>query len=268
MNISDEDICAPKLTCGNFVGFRTLVMRECHRFLRVWNQTLVPPLITTVLYILIFGYSLGSRIPEVQNVSYMEFLVPGLVMMGVISGAYQNTSSSLYIARFQGNVQELLVSSMSSFEIVLGVILGGVARGICIGIVVAAVAVLMAGVEILHLPTALFFIVVVSIAFASFGFLSGLWAEDFDQLSLFQTYVLTPLTYLGGVFFSVDMLPVLWQKVAMANPILYFVNGLRYAFLGISDISLPVAIVTVLFAAIVPFVGCCVLFHRGYHIKT
>jgi len=126
----------------------------------------------------------------------------------------------------------------------------------------------MAGVQILHLPTALFFIVVVSLAFASFGFLSGLWAEDFDRLSVFQTYVLTPLTYLGGVFFSVGMLPVFWQKIAMANPILYFVNGLRYAFLGISDISLPVAVVTVLFAAIIPFVACCVLFHRGYHIKT
>ncbi len=268
MSSSDEHIYAPKLRRGNFVGFKTLVMRECHRFLRVWNQTLVPPLITTVLYILIFGYSLGSRITEVQNVSYMEFLVPGLVMMSVIGGAYQNTSSSLYISRFHGNIQELLVSSMSSFEIVLGIILGGVARGICTGVIVSIVAVVMAGVQILHLPTALFFIVVVSLAFASFGFLSGLWAEDFDRLSLFQTYVLTPLTYLGGVFFSVGMLPVIWQKIAMANPILYFVNGLRYAFLGISDISLPVAIVTVLFAAIVPFIACCVLFHRGYHIKT
>jgi ABC-2 type transport system permease protein len=252
----------------NLVGFKTLLGRECHRFLRLWNQTLVPPLVTIVLYLLIFGYSLGSRITDFKNVSYMEFLVPGLVMMSVISASYQNTSTSLYIARFQCNIDELLVSSMSSFEIVLAIILGGVARGVCVGVLVTLVTVLMTKVVIANVLLALFFVVSVSVAFSSFGFLSGLWADDFDRLSLFQTYILTPFTYLGGVFFSIEMLPEVWQKVALANPILYFVNGLRYAFLGISDISLAVAIGSVLLFAIVPFLLCYVLFRRGYNIKT
>jgi ABC-2 type transport system permease protein len=253
---------------GNLTGFTTLLRKECHRFLRMWNQTLIPPLVTTVLYVLIFGYSLGSRISDVGGVSYMAFMVPGLVMMSVISGAYQNSSGSLYIMRFQHSVDELLVSSMSSFEIVLAMILGGVIRGICTGVVVAVAAVVMVGVEIQHPMAALLFIAGVSFVFSSLGFLSGLWAEDFDRLSLFQTYVLTPLTYLGGVFFAVDMLPPIWQKVALVNPILYFVNGLRYAFIGTTDVSPVIAGSLLVTTAVAAFAACYVLFHRGYNIKT
>lgn len=254
---------------ANIIGFRTLLFRECHRFLRLWNQTLVPPLVTCVLYILIFGYSLGSQIRgDVVGVPYLHFLIPGLVMMNIISSAYGNTSSSLYIARFQGNIQELLVSSMSNTEIVLGLILGGVARGMVVGLGLAVICIGMAGFGLAHAFVALYFMLTVSFTFSCAGFLSAIWAQDFDRLSLFQTYILTPLTYLGGVFFSVDMLPGVWRNVALANPILYFVNGLRYGFLGVSDVGLVGAMIGAFLVAAVLFAACLHLFRIGYNIKT
>lgn len=252
----------------NIIGFTTLLGRECHRFLRLANQTIIPPLITAILFILIFGYSLGSRITNIQDISYMHFLIPGLVMMSVISSAYANTSSSLYIARFQGNIQELLVSSMSNFEIVLALVLGGVCRGVFVGFIVAVTAMVFTGISALHIGITLFYIVLVALIFSCAGFISAIWAEDFDRLSLFQNYILTPLTYLGGVFFSVDMLPPFWRHIALANPILYFVNGLRYGFLGISDVNLIYTGLAVLLLSIVLFWTCYTLFKRGYNIKT
>jgi ABC-2 type transport system permease protein len=243
-------------------------MRECHRFIRLANQTLVPPIITVVLFILIFGYALGSRISSIQGVSYMQFLIPGLVMMTVINSAYSNTSSSLYIARFQGSIQELLVSSMSNLETVLAFILGGVLRGLCVGAIVIVIATFLADITIVHVGATFFFILVVAFIFSCAGFITALWAEDFDRLSLFQNYVLTPLTYLGGVFFSVDNLPPVWKAVAMANPILYFVNGLRFGFLGITDVPLAAATVICLFVATGAFVLCFLLYRAGYNLKT
>lgn len=250
------------------VGFFTLLRREIHRFTRLANQTLIPPLITAGLYITIFGYSLGNRISSIEGVSYMHFLIPGLVMMSIINAAYSNTSSSLFSQRFQGYIQELLVSSMSTFEIVLAQVLGGVIRGVLVGSLVAVASVILAGVPILHIGITLFFGVFVAVIFSCAGFISALWAVDFDRLSMFQTYLLTPLTYLGGVFFSVEMLPPIWQKVALANPILYFVNGLRYGFLGFSDVGIRFAFISVVAVAGILFAITYRLFHIGYNIKS
>ena len=225
-------------------------------------------MITAALYITIFGYSLGNRISSIQDVSYMHFLIPGLVMMSVINGSYSNTSSSLYSQRFQGHIQELLVSSMSTFEIVLAIILGGVLRGVLVGSLVATACIVLADIPLLHLGITLFFAVFVAVIFSCAGFISAVWAQDFDRLSLFQTYILSPMTYLGGVFFSVQMLPPLWQKVALANPVLYFVNGLRFGFLGVTDINVQVAEVAVVIIAVIMFLICYRLFHIGYNIKT
>ncbi|MDA0322432.1 MAG: ABC transporter permease [Verrucomicrobia bacterium] len=252
----------------NLIGFRSLLFRECHRFLRLWNQTLIPPLVTAALYLLIFGYSLGSRIRSIDGLSYLEFLIPGLVMMSVIGGSYANTSTSMYISRFQGHIAELLVSSMSNLEIVLATVLGGVVRGLSVGICVAAVTMPFANIVILHFWTTLFFIVAVAFVFSCAGFLSGIWADDFERLSVFQTYILTPLTYLGGVFFSVDMLPPLWRGVALANPILYFINGLRYGFLGASDVGIVSATALVCVVGVVLFGASYAVFRSGYHVKT
>ena len=252
----------------NRIGFTTLLGREVHRFIRLYNQTIIPPVLTAALFLVIFGYSLGSRISTVQDVPYLHFIIPGLVMMSVITSAYANTSSSLYIARFQGHIQELLVSSMSTLEIVLALILGGVIRGVVVGIIITMTSMLMAGAPLMHLGLTFYFMVCVAIIFSCCGFLSAMWAENFDRLSLFQTYILTPLTYLGGVFFSVNMLPPFWQKVAMVNPILYFVNGLRYGFMEATDINIYVAGVASFVLAVGLFVACYVLFKRGYNIKT
>ena len=253
---------------SNLEGFKTLMFRECWRFIRLANQTVVPPLITATLFILIFGYSLGSRIREVEGVSYMFFLIPGLIMMSVISSAYANTSSSLYISRFQGHIQELLVSSMSALEIVGAIVFGGVLRGLIVAILVAAVSMVLASIPIANLFIVAYFILCVAVIFSCAGFLTALWAQDFDRLSVFQTYILTPLSYLGGVFFSVEMLPPFWQKVALLNPILYFVNGLRYGFLGVSDVPIEIAAVAAFGVAVVMFVLCHQLFKRGYNIKS
>lgn len=252
----------------NHLGFKTLFLKESWRFIRLANQTIVPPLLTATLFIVIFGYSLGSRISEVSGVSYMNFLIPGLVMMSVISSAYANTSSSLYIQRFQGSIQELLVSSLSSLEVVGALVLAGLFRGLCVALCVIGVAFFMADLPIMHPWLVVYFVLCVSFIFSCAGFLTGIWAQDFDRLSVFQTYILTPLSYLGGVFFSVNMLPDFWQKVALLNPILYFVNGLRYGFLGVSDVSITASAIAAAFVAVVMFAICLRLYSRGYNIKV
>ncbi|MDA0990435.1 MAG: ABC transporter permease [Verrucomicrobia bacterium] len=252
----------------NLLGFRILLWREVHRFLRLANQTLVPPLLTVVLYILIFGYSLGSRISNVQDVSYMHFIIPGLVMMSVISSAYANTSSSVFISRFQCNIQELLVSPLSNLEIVGAIVLGGMLRGLCVGVIVGTTSILMTGISMAHPLLTLYFMTLVALIFSCAGFLAAVWADDFDRLSLGQTYILTPLTYLGGVFFSVDMLPGFWRTFAMGNPILYFVNGMRFGFLGVSDVNIGLSTLAVLLLSAVAFYACYALFRSGYKIKT
>ncbi len=256
----------------NLLGFRTLLFREVTRFLRLGNQTIIPPVIIAVLYLLIFGKSLGDRIGDiVEGVSYIHFIIPGLVMMSVISASYQNTSSSLFIQRFQRAIDELLVSSMSNFEIVLGMVLGGMARGVVVGGLVTLVCVILVpGTEVVSLGIAFVFISMVALIFSCLGFISALWADSFDRLSLFQTYLLTPLIYLGGVFFRVSDLPDVWQVVARCNPMLYFVNGLRHGFLGAgvseASLSLSVAIIVVLAAGLLAL--CHHLFRIGYNIKS
>ena len=252
----------------NLRAFRTLFFRECHRFLRLANQTIIPPMITSSLYILIFGNAIGSRISSLGGVPYLDFIIPGLVMMGVISSAYSNTSSSLYTAKFHGSIQELLVSSMSNFEIVLAIILGGVARGLSVGICIIAISMLFTDTIIFHLGITFFFIISVAFLFSCAGFISGIWADSFDRLTLFQTYCLTPLIYLGGVFFSLDMLPHFWRGIARINPIFYLVDGIRFGYLGISDINLSVEILLVLLLSLIMFVFCYSLFKVGYKIKS
>ena len=254
------------------IGFRTLLYREVNRFIRLANQTILPPVIIAILYLLIFGKSLGDRIGDiVDGVSYIHFIIPGLVMMSVISAAYQNTSSSFFIQRFQRSLDELLVSSMSNFQIVFAIVLGGVARGTLVGILVSLICVILVpGTEIASPFLALFFILMVALIFSCMGFISTIWAESFDRLSLFQTYLLTPLIYLGGVFFRVSDLPGFWQIVARANPILYFVNGVRCGFLGVdvSEANLGLSVLISLSLAGGLLALCHHLFRIGYNIKS
>ena len=230
-----------------FVAYKTLARREVFRFLRIWVQTLLPPVITQTLYFVIFGSFIGSRIGEMQGVSYMAFIVPGLVMMAVINSAYSNVVSSFFSAKFQRCIEELLVSPTSNTVILTGYITGGILRGLIVGFLVFFVSVFFTRPVIYSLPFIMFFIFLTAVVFALAGFLNAVFAKKFDDISIFPTFILIPLTYLGGVFYSIRTLPVFWQKLSQMNPILYMVNGFRYGFYGFSDVSVSVSVLVLLF---------------------
>ncbi|NQV91150.1 ABC transporter permease [Candidatus Woesearchaeota archaeon] len=252
---------------GNNTGMWTLAQRETSRFLRVWQQTIIPPVITSTLFILIFGYSLGSRIKMVGDVGYLEFIIPGLLMMGVIMSAYMNTSSSLFISKFQKNIQEMLVSPLSYWQIIAALTMAAVFRGVLVGVSILGVSYIFADITVSNFFILSYFMIMVSTIFAFAGIATALWATSFDKMNVFATFIITPLTYLGGVFFSIQMLPPMWQNVARFNPILYMVDGFRYGFIGTSDVSLgfSIGLVAVL---VIGFGALCVhLFKIGYRLR-
>ena len=220
-----------------WVAYKTIVRKEVVRFLRIWMQTLLPPVITQSLYFIIFGKFIGSQIGNIQGVSYMAFIIPGLVMMAVINNAYSNVVSSFFGSKFQRNVEELLVSPTPHWVIVAGYVTGGTLRGILVGIVVFMVSVFFTHPVIHNFGIILFFIILTAMLFSLGGFLNGLFARNFDEIAIFPTFILTPLTYLGGVFYSIHNLPQSWQNVSLLNPILYMVNGFRFGFYCFSDVS-------------------------------
>lgn len=219
------------------VALRTIWIKECTRFLRIWVQTLVPPAITMSLYFVIFGSLIGSRIGDMGGFSYMEFIVPGLIMMSIITNSYANVSSSFFSAKFQRNVEELLVAPVSNWTIIFGFVGGGVARAILIGIIVTLVSLLFVDIRIHNLGIIALTLVLTASLFACAGLVNAIYAKSFDDISIIPTFVLTPLTYLGGVFYSLSLLPEFWQWVSKINPIVYMVNGFRYGFLGVSDVN-------------------------------
>lgn len=221
-----------------FVAFKTIVLREILRFSRIWIQTILPPVITTALYFVIFGTLIGSQIGDMDGVRYMDYIVPGLIMMAVITNSYANVVSSFYGSKFQHNIEEMLVSPTPNYLILLGFVSGGVARGMAVGLAVTLVSLLFSNLQIHHLAVIISVVVLTSMLFALAGFINGIYANSFDDISIIPTFVLTPLTYLGGIFYSISMLPEFWQKASLINPILYMVNAFRYGFLGISDINL------------------------------
>lgn len=219
------------------IAFETIVRREITRFTRIWTQTLLPPVITQTLYFVIFGKFIGSRIGDIGGVSYIAFIVPGLVMMAVINSSFANVVSSFFSAKFQRSIEELLVSPASNTAIIAGYVMGGVIRGILVGVIVFLVSIFFVHPKIQHGGIILIFIVLTALVFSLAGLINAIFARKFDDISIFPTFVLTPLTYLGGVFYSIESLPGLWQKVSLFNPILYMVNGFRYGFYGFSDVS-------------------------------
>lgn len=236
----------------SLVGFRTLVWREIYRFFSVFTQTITPPLVSSFLYIFIFGLSLGQHIKQVDGVPYLVFLIPGLVMMYVIEGSYSNTSSSLFISRWANNIEELLVTPLSYFEMVLAILIGGLARSLVTTLGVYLVSLLFVQFPIAHATTALYFLVLVSLIFSSVGMIVALFAEEFEHLSICTTFVITPLIFFGGVFHSLEMVPPAIKWLTVFNPMFYMINGLRYGMLGRSDtpIFLSAAIVLGIFIAL------------------
>ncbi|HZH02202.1 MAG TPA: ABC transporter permease [Myxococcaceae bacterium] len=221
----------------NTVGVRTLFLKEVRRFLRVPGQTVFSPLISTTLYFVVFGYSMGSRVHEIQGVPYLAFIVPGLVFLGIANNAFLNTSSSLFINKIQGTIVDLLVAPLGPGELLAGFIAGGMVRGLTVGLLTWGISALFAPVGVAHPAAALGFLVLSAYVFAVLGFLAALWAEKFEQINFFPTFVMLPLTFLGGVFYSVDELPQFWRAVSLFNPMVYMAEGLRYALLDRTSFS-------------------------------
>lgn len=221
-----------------WVAFATILHKEIRRFTRIWVQTLVPPVITMSLYFVIFGQLIGSRIGEMNGFSYMQFIVPGLIMMSALTNAFANVASSFYSTKFAKNVEELLISPTSSHIIILGYMAGGMARGLCVGVLVTAVSLFFVSFQIYSWTIIAATLLLTTAAFALAGLINAVFARSFDDISIIPTFVLTPLTYLGGVFYSIALLPAFWQGVSKLNPIVYMINGFRYGFLGISDVPL------------------------------
>ena len=230
-----------------FTAFKSILFKEITRFSRIWPQTLLPPAITMTLYFLIFGNLIGSRIGDMAGVPYMEFIAPGLIMMSVITNSYGNVASSFFSAKFQRNLEELIVAPVPYFVMMAGYIFGGVARGLCVGLIVTLVAMFFVDINIQHPFLVIFTVIITSILFSLGGLINGIFARSFDDISIIPTFVLTPLTYLGGVFYSLSLLPSFWQGVSSLNPIVYMINVFRYGFLGISDISVSVSVAIMVF---------------------
>ena len=223
------------------IAFTTIILKEMRRFLRIWVQTLLPPMITMALYFIIFGKMIGSQLAPIDGYSYMEYIVPGLILMSVITQSYANVVSSFYGSKFQRYVEELLIAPIPLSLILLGFVSGGVARGLIVGGLVTLVASFFVTIQVHNLPVMLSIFLLTSILFSLAGFINAVYAKSFDDISIIPTFVLTPLTYLGGVFYSVSMLPGFWQDLSLINPILYMVNAMRYGMLGVSDINLWIA---------------------------
>ncbi|MEQ9366884.1 MAG: ABC transporter permease [Leptospirales bacterium] len=250
------------------VALRTLVTKEVTRILRIWVQTLIPPVITMSLYFLIFGRLVGSRIGEVQGYSYMEFIVPGLILMSVITNSYSNVVSSFFGARFGKSIEELLVAPVPNSVIIMGYAAGGMVRGLLVGFLVACVSIFFSGVLIYNPFILIGTVFLTAAIFTQAGFLNALFARKFDDVSIVPTFILTPLTYLGGIFYSVQMLPEPFYTISLFNPILYMINACRYGFLGISDISVYLSFAGGVVFLIALFCTNMFIMNRGYGIRT
>lgn len=223
-----------------FTALKTILTKEVMRFIRIWVQTLIPPAITMALYFVIFGNLVGSQIGDMDGFKYIEYIIPGLIMMSVITNSYSNVVSTFFTAKMFGHIQEMLISPVPNHIILMGYIGGGMARGLIVGLIVTLVSLFFSSLHIEHPFITTIIIILTSMLFSIAGLINAIYAKSFDDITIIPTFVLTPLTYLGGVFYSINMLSDFWQNISLANPVLYMVNGFRYGILGVSDIS-PIA---------------------------
>lgn len=251
-----------------WIAFLTILRKEIKRFTRIWIQTLLPPAITMILYFVIFGKLIGSRIGDMGGFSYIEFVAPGLIMMAVITNAYANVSSSFFSAKFQRSIEELLVSPTPNYVILLGYVMGGVARGVAVGLIVTAMSLFFTSLHIHHWFMILFIVFMTSVVFSLAGFINAIYANTFDDVSIIPTFVLTPLTYFGGVFYSINLLPEFWQQVSILNPILHMVNAFRYGMLGISDLHIGMALVGLTALVMILFAVALHLLKTGKRLRA
>ncbi|MBL4763821.1 MAG: ABC transporter permease [Colwellia sp.] len=253
---------------NNAIALKSILTKETQRFLRIWVQTLVPPAITISLYFVIFGSLIGSRIGQMGGFDYMSFIVPGLIMMTVITNSYSNVASSFFSAKWQRNIEEMLVAPVPNWVIVAGYVGGGMARGILVGLIVTLVSLLFVDIQIHNVWVIMATVILTSATFALGGLINAIFANSFDDISIIPTFVLTPLTYLGGVFYSISLLPEFWQGVSQINPIVYMVNAFRYGFLGISDVNIITAFLVIGFFIATLFTIAMVLISKGIGLRS
>lgn len=252
---------------NQYIALKTIVVKEVLRFSRIWVQTIVPPVVTTTLYFIIFGQLIGHRIGKMDGYDYIQYIVPGLVMMAIITNSYSNVVSSFFGAKFGHYVEEMLVSPIPNYLILLGYVLGGIARGLSVGIGVTLISLLFTHLHVNNFVIAVTIAILTSALFALAGFINAILAKHFDDISIVPTFILTPLTYLGGVFYSIDMLPSFWQHASMVNPILYMVNAFRDGFLGTSDLPLWMSYTVIISFIIVLASVALTLLNRGVGIR-
>ena len=250
------------------IALKTIWRKECVRFLRIWVQTLVPPAITISLYFLIFGTLIGQRIGEMNGFSYMEFIVPGLIMMSLITNSYANVSSSFFSSKFQKNIEEMLVAPVPHWVIIMGYVGGGVTRALLVACIVTFVASFFVQLQFHNVGVIALTAVLTASLFSLCGMINAVFAKTFDDISIVPTFVLTPLTYLGGVFYSVSLLPEVWQWISKANPIVYMVNAFRYGFLGVADVPLSLALGMLVFLNIIAVTVAYHLVSKGIGLRS
>ncbi len=250
-----------------YVAFMTIVRKEIRRYLRIWTQTLLPSAITMSLYFVIFGSLIGSRIGEMGGFTYMQFVVPGLIMMAIVTNSYSNVVSSFFGSKFNNSVEELLVSPTPNYIILLGYVVGGISRGLLVAIVVTTVSLFFTQLNIHSYFVVVVVVLMTSTLFALAGFINAVYANNFDDISIIPTFVLTPLIYLGGVFYSMDLLPDFWAGVSKLNPLVYVVNAFRYGVLGVSDVSLPLAFGMIALFTVLAFTYSMHLLNSGKRLR-
>jgi ABC-2 type transport system permease protein len=253
---------------NNGIALKSILNKEIQRFMRIWIQTLVPPAITISLYFIIFGSLIGSRIGEMDGFDYMSFIVPGLIMMSVITNSYSNVASSFFSAKWQRNVEEMLVAPVPNWVIVAGYVGGGMARGILVGLIVTLVSLFFVDIQVHNIWVIIATVSLTSAVFSLGGLINAIFAGSFDDISIIPTFILTPLTYLGGVFYSISLLPEFWQGVSKVNPIVYMVNAFRYGFLGVSDVSITTAFTVIGVFITVLFTVAMILISKGIGLRS
>ncbi len=255
-------------TRSEYVAVMTIIRREIDRFLRVWTQTILPSAITMTLYFVIFGHLMGSRIGLLDGYPYIQYIAPGLIMMAVITNSYANVTSSFFLAKFQRSIEEILVSPIPNYLILTGFVTGSVLRGLVVGVVVTFISAFFAKLTVHHLGIMLLVVILSALLFSLAGFVNAIFAKKFDDIAIVPTFILTPLTYLGGVFFSINMLPHFWRVLSYFNPILYMVNAFRYGILGVSDVSISIALWIIVSLIIIMIVVALYLLDKGVGIRT
>ena len=252
---------------AQYTAFHTIMVKEFLRFIRIWLQTVLPPAITVALYFIIFGELIGSQIGDIDGFAYIDYIVPGLILMSVISNSYANCVSSFFSSKFHKSVEEMLVAPLPNYVIVAGYVSGGMLRGMVVGIVVTVVSMMFTKIQIHSYSITLIVFILTSILFALAGLINAIYAKTFDDITIIPTFILTPLTYLGGIFYSIKMLPEFWQNVSLANPILYMINAFRYGLLGVSDIDLTAAFIIIILFISALFAFAMHLLNKGVGIK-